>query len=232
MKDINKYIKQKNIMVLAAGFRCYTGMLKKRAGIINKSLPFDTGFFSPTSVVNVLTQPDIKLTPDMFTPCEKIGDRGPRAVRISFNRTTYDHVDRHFEQFKTNKISVNHMIDTQGGYYMLCEPYQVVLAHWVRAGQQKIERESSLKQQCTMYNRRIDRMMNSIDQSDHVIVFYFKTHKNRMDINGQSIDLTDFSSAENTLRKLHPRVTIVLLDGIDGDDAKVETMRRSVFNIQ
>ena len=61
-KDLSLMNKRGDVAIIPIGFRCYTKeLISQRLGISQPSMPFDNGFFPPSSVESILRNPKVKL---------------------------------------------------------------------------------------------------------------------------------------------------------------------------
>ncbi len=202
------------LVIIPIGFRCYTKRyIKKYLDIsLKKSLPFDTGFFSPLSVARVLHTRQIGMSNSNHTVCiknEKYFD-ATYGYGIKFNKSTYEEINSIVADRDTKDI--NKYVDSTFGYYTLDMENEFVLAHYnwhVFAKKDKskgvYDPILNIKNINNILNRRIERMLNKCNTAEYIFFVFGETQEYKyMMIDDCHFDLNDLSPVENAAKELFP----------------------------
>lgn len=200
---------ERKLAVVPIGFRCHTAMeLKKRFGIQQPSLPFDSGFFPPQAIARVLKNPRVALkyqdggsTHGVCLKREAYIDP-VHGLGIKFETKTYDYIDSSVKSLRGSDI--NQYLDTTFGYYTLDKKFDFVLAHynWHPLATRKnalriFDPEVNLEYINNLLNKRIERMLEICHAAEHVVFVYFENQGyNHMQIDDRFYSLFDFSDLE------------------------------------
>lgn len=185
-KKLKDMVSSGELAIIPVGFRCYTKMgIKNKFKIIQPSLPFDSGFFPPCSIINILNNPVIHLSLDegeiknhtvckKNEPCEIYGKKG-----IKFTTSSYKEIDSLAVSPDYSKI--NTLLDSTFGYYTLDINNNFVLAHynWHKFSNDSKSKgvhdpKINLKKTSEMLNRRLGKMFSLIDNSKYTFFIYFE----------------------------------------------------------
>ena len=168
-----------NESYIACGFRCYCKkQIKKNLKIKQPSLPFDSGFFSPNSIINFLEKDEVDINIKNTTPCTKTEDFYHNDILgINFESSTYNKINNFI---KKNGYSNNYLDNTRG-YYTLCKDYGFILAHYnwhassrPRLNKGVVDPEENLKKINPILTRRKQRLLDLINTSDKINLCFYE----------------------------------------------------------
>lgn len=213
-KKVQSLIDEQELLIVPVGFRCYTKMnIKSNLGIQLESYPFDSGFFPPSSVISLLSNPEVNLSmedSESHTVCRKIEYfQHPRHGRgIVFETSNYSEINVTVENVDKKKL--NQFLDSTYGYYTLDKTHQYVLAHynWHEKADPKKSKgvtdpKQNLKVINEMMNRRIERLLQNCKKYKNVVFVYEETQKYKhMTIDSTVHDLVDFAKMEPFLKTI------------------------------
>ena len=184
--------KQEQIHI-PCGFRCGT---KARYQIKQPSLPFDSGFFNPESIIRFLNAEKIEINMENASPCIKTPDYIENNIfGIKFEESNYKFINNYI---KKNGYD-NRYLDGTNGYYTLCKEYGFVLAHYnwhVTSDIKKNKGITNPKENINIINniftRRKHRILEWIDNAKEINL-YFHDHQTHifMRVNENKYDLRD-----------------------------------------
>lgn len=216
-KKLKDMVNSGELAIIPVGFRCYTKMgIKNKFKITQPSLPFDSGFFPPSSIINILNNPVIHLSLDeggiknhtvciKNEPYEIYGKKG-----IKFTTSSYKEIDSLAASPDCSKI--NKYLDSTFGYYTLDLNNDFVLAHY---NWHKFSNDSksngvhdpkiNLKEVSEMLNRRLDKMFSLIENSKYTFFIYDESQGYEfMLIDDKYYDLKNFEELKKILTKKFP----------------------------
>lgn len=168
---LRKLLASGELVIVPIGFRCYTkGKIKEYLDIeFKKSYPFDSGFFPPLSVANLLINKKINLNNSRVKTNHLVcikheNHEDPTLGRgIKFIKSTYEEINLTVKNREMPDI--NKYLDSTFGYYTLDTENQFILAHYnwhVYANRDKPGRVydpiGNIKNISNTINRRLDRM--------------------------------------------------------------------------
>jgi hypothetical protein len=190
--------KQERIHI-PCGFRCST---KARFRITQASLPFDSGFFSPESIIRFLNAEKIEINMENTTPCIKTEKYMENNIAgIKFEESNYDHIN-----MIINKRGYdNNYLDITRGYYTLCKDYGFVLAHYNWHALSDTEKNKGITEPEENINiinntltKRKHRLLEWIDNAKEINLYFHsqaslfhETHPMFMRVNKNKYDLCD-----------------------------------------
>jgi hypothetical protein len=201
----NQLVAIGQIAVIPIGFRCYTTQkLKKEMGLNQASLPFDSGFFPPSSVLSIFVNPKVEMDysdPNSHAVCVKIEKSNSKTygLGITFESSSYDEIN----SIVTNRTipKMNKYLDSTFGYYTLDKNHNFVLAHYnwhefadIDQSNRVCEPSQNIQLINNMLNKRIERMLGLCDTCEHI---FFVTHEsqsyNHMKIDEKYHSLNNYS---------------------------------------
>ncbi|WP_144727109.1 hypothetical protein [Cobetia crustatorum] len=210
--QLHELIASGRLAVVPIGFRCFTKIsLREDFGIDQPSLPFDSGFFSPQSVINILQEGRVNLRYDGETinhaVCIKTEGTGQEGNFISFEESSYDFINekvKNHEALKNNKY-----LDTSRGYYTLDKDHGYVLAHynWHSLASHErskgiVDPEVNLKNINDILNKRLNRMNDLCHQAEQVLFVYCNTQDfSYLEIGDDRFNLEDMERLSIFLRE-------------------------------
>ena len=156
---------------IACGYRCST---KFKMTCKKASLPFDSGFFTPSSIRNFLDCEKIVINEQNTCPCIKYGDQ-KSSEEIKFVESSYEEIDQYIEKYGYS----NEHLDSTGGYYTLCKDLGCVFAHynWHKSSNRAIKVPTeNLKILEDTLNRRKARLIDLINNSNTIHIHYFTNY--------------------------------------------------------
>lgn len=195
-RKLQKLVESGLVAIIPIGFRCYTkNKVRQKLKISQKSLPFDSGFFPPSSIVSVLKNPTVKLDcNDCHTVVKKLEPYFENDQKyIKFLRSTYEEIDsivinKHVED-------INKHLDSTLGYYTLVEDHDFVLAHYnwhkfsdISNNKGVTEPEINIRNINEIFTGRISRMFEICSRAESIVLIYTE----EQDLNGMMIDEDTF----------------------------------------
>jgi hypothetical protein len=210
--------------IIPIGFRCLTAeYLRHAVGVAQYTLPFDVGFFPPTSVASILDFPQVSLCfqdRSSFDICRKHENRKHpiHGDGIWFRRSSKEEIDSIVRG--KDKSAINQYLDSTFGYYTLDNRHNYVLAHYnwhTYADNRKsggcTDMPTNLQNASNILNRRIDRMMKLCHASKIAIfIFYNPQNYRHMRIDEEICDLTDLSAIKEAAQAIFKSKAHVVTD--------------------
>jgi hypothetical protein len=212
------------LVIIPIGFRCHTkGFIFNKLGVKPQaSLPFDSGFFSPNAVASVLNYHKVELSFDGVGEnhfvCVKTenNDDEQYGLGIKFETSTYEDINA--VATSRNVPGINKYLDSTFGFYTLDVKHQFVLAHYnwhPLSSDEKskgiVDPAENLQIINSMMDRRIQRMMELIENAKHVF-FVFGENQNYsyLQIDDSVCHLDDFDRLHTVcVQKFGDKFTIV-----------------------
>ena len=207
---LKKRVKTGEIVIIPAGFRCWTkGHIYNNLRVKQPSLPFDTGFFTPSAIASILKNPRINLEYDdnnsTHFVCIKSEGYEDSAVGygIKFERASYSEINS--LAISRDMGDINRYLDDTFGYYTLDVKHNFVLAHynWHKfSNNDKSNRihdpKINLERINEILNRRIQRMFKMCKSASYIffIVGEFQEYQYMM-IDDKYYDLNCFKEIIN-----------------------------------
>lgn len=230
---LRSMLKQGKLAIIPAGFRCFTkGIIREKLKYSQPSLPFDVGFFPPSSIESILKNPVISLEHDEhpvnYSVCIKYeNDRDSElGLGIKFVTSSYEEIDA--VAAVTKNPQLNRYLDAAYAYYTLDRTHNYVLAHYnwhqFACGENKdisTDHAVNIAAINKTLNRRIYRMQYRWRMAKNVILVAAETQSyNYMKIDDTAYDLRDFSSLLETAQaRLSARVFVVNVNDINGPES-------------
>lgn len=221
--ELEKLIRSGDVAIIPIGFRCFTTrMIKKKLGIEQASLPFDSGFFSPYSVASILEHPLVNMSLEGehkdHSVCIKNenNEDAKHGLGVKFNSSSYDEIDSIVTGKDTPEI--NKYLDSTFGYYTLNQEHKFVLAHYnwhSLADESKsngvVNPQQNLATINDIMNRRISRMMDMIERAKHVFFIFGESQNyDYLQIDNSYFQLNDFERLQAVCsEKFGDKVTII-----------------------
>lgn len=202
---LQKLVREGKVAIIPIGFRCFTKVeISNLLEISQPSLPFDSGFFPPYSVANVINNPLIKmdfLNKESQTVCIKyeaykdpvLGDG------IKFQKSSYDEIDSLV--VSKDMKDINMYVDSTFGYYTLDLKHNFVLAHynWHKFSDPNKSRGCTdplvnLQNINNILNNRIRRMFDLCEVAENIFfIYHMAGNYNHMSIDDKHFDLQDLT---------------------------------------
>lgn len=218
---IRRIIASGRVVIAPSGFRCFTKEhLYPALGISQPSLPFDSGFFPPQAIADIIKEHEINLSAndaETNTACIKYeGYNDPiHGYGIKFEKSTYVTIDG-LAKYKNQK-DINKLLDSTYGYYTLDVKNSYVLAHynWHRFAFPEKSPVPSLASNISevngIMNRRIQRLFESCKNAQLIIFIYHETQGYKfMAIDDEYFDLVDLTPIRSALKSKFNAKVIVL----------------------
>lgn len=219
---LRKLIESGEVAIIPVGFRCFTKEhLYPKLGISQPSLPFDSGFFSPYSVGEILRKQRINLKfndPSSQTVCIKTEHYTDNklGLGVKFETSTYDEINR-LAMDKDQK-DINKYLDSTFGYYTLDIDNHYVLAHynWHMFADKSyskgcVEPEHNLVKINELMNRRVQRLVRMCNNAKIVFFVYDETQGyNFIAIDGSYFDLRDLEPIETVVRDKFKAKSVII----------------------
>lgn len=221
---LQELVSSGDIAIIPIGFRCYTKtIIREKLGLkLQASLPFDSGFFSPSAVASVLAKPKIELSfgggDENHAVCIKTEKNNDNeyGLGIKFESSTYEHIN----SIATSRSvpNINKYLDSTFGFYTLDIKHKFVLAHYnwhPLASEEKskgvVEPKENLQTINLIMERRIERMMQMIDKAKHVFFVFGENQKYKyIQIDSVFYDVNNFEELHSVCTtKFGDKFTIV-----------------------
>lgn len=221
---LNKLVKDGSVAIIPIGFRCHTKKkISELLGIAQPSLPFDSGFFPPFAVANVINDPLISMNfsdRKSQTVCIKYENHNDSALGlgVKFQKSTYDEINS--LATSKNLKDINMYLDSTFGYYTLDLKHKFVLAHynWHKFSDPEKSKcctdpELNLNNINAVLNKRIERMFNMCLNAKHVFfIFQRSGGYNYMCIDDNFFDLHDLDCIKLAVKKRFKAQSFVITD--------------------
>lgn len=213
--ELRRLIATEELAIIPCGLRCFTaGQIGKHLGIKQPSLPFNSGFFSPSSVANVIKNREIRLSyPDKDIKTHNVCIKEENSLDevhglgIKFTSSTYNEIN----DLASSKeaMGINKLLDSTFAYYTLDMKNGYVLAHYnwhVFASKEKSNGIYDVAENIQLINetmnRRIERMFKLCDSAKNVLfVFYNGQNYNYMKVDDTFYFLNDFTYLNKVLKE-------------------------------
>ncbi len=181
---LNGLVKAGDVAIIPVGFRCFTKMkIRDQFGVVQGSLPFDSGFFPPSSVVSVFENPIVDLffedegtTHFVCQKQERFRDDNLN-LGIAFSKSSYEEIDSTVRASEGKDVT--RYLDNTFGYYTLDASHNFVLAHynWHPLADPIKSKgitnpEENLKAISAMMNKRIARMIKACETAKYIFFIY------------------------------------------------------------
>ena len=180
-EKVQTMVKSGALAIIPAGFRCHTRMnLAKALGLSQVSLPFDSGFFPPSSIASVLKTRQVALKfPDPNRSTHQVcikndNERRDNRRGINFRTSSYEEINSLVRD--RNQPNINSLLDATFGYYTLDKANGFVLAHynWHQFAGEKLSKgvrqpELNIPNINQTLNNRIERMFDMCDRAQKII---------------------------------------------------------------
>lgn len=219
---LNKLMNSGQVAIIPVGFRCFTkGRLYSKLGIVQASLPFDNGFFTPHAVSEILRNQRIDLNfndKSSQTVCIK-NERyldNKFGIGIKFETSTYDSINDLAKS--KNQKDINKYLDSTFGYYTLDKKYDYVLAHYnwhefadIKHLNGQTDPEYNLLKISGLMNRRIQRLVKICEKAKIIFFVYDETQGyNYMAINDTYYSLKNLDSIKAAAKDKFNAKSIVI----------------------
>ena len=165
------------VLYIPCGFRCFTkDVIKERFGIQQPSLPFDSGYFSSSSIIKFMESGKFEINLNNTNPCIKKENLIKDSLRgIDFKEVSYDFIN---EFIKKNGYN-NSYLDATKGYYTLVKEFGFVLAHynWHSSANERITNpKENIEIVNEILNRRKARLFDLINASSEINLCLYLIH--------------------------------------------------------
>lgn len=187
----------REILHIPCGFRCHTKReMRKKLNIKQASLPFDSGFFTPSSIIKFMEDNVLEINLENTNPCIKtrnfIKDKGNKILSsdLKFEETNYNLINKFIE----DNGYENSYLDSTKGYYTLIKKYGFVLAHynWHPISNRKITNpEENIEIINETFNRRKTRLLELIDNSSQINLYLYQVGTLFVQINNTTCNIKD-----------------------------------------
>jgi hypothetical protein len=205
-----------DLVIVPIGFRCYTkAKIEEHLGVkFKKSYPFDSGFFPPLSVANVLMNKKVDLTNGQYKPSHVVcikhenHEDSTFGLGIKFIKSTYAQIN---STVKSREMpGINKYLDSTFGYYTLDIKNQFILAHYnwhVFAYKDRPDRGydpiANISNINNTLNRRLDRMLRECNNAKYILFIFEETQGYHfMMIDECFHDLHDLNSVEKATKEV------------------------------
>lgn len=238
-QKLQKLVDIGEIAIIPIGFRCFTsGLINKKLGVSQTSMPFNSGFFSPHSIVQVFSNPEFKLEyQDKGTThrvCMKIENHldPTHGKGIKFQLSSYDEINSIVTE--KNIEGINKFLDSTLGYYTLDLSHKVIFAHynWHKFANYShskgiIDPNKNLQILNDTMNRRITRMLETCDEAKHIFFISGETQGyNYIQIDKSFYFLNDFHELNKILTtKYGTKFSIININNIVGPEDLINLYR-------
>ena len=162
------------ILHIPCGFRCFTQVrMKHKFGIQQASLPFDSGFFSGSSIIKFMESDKFEINLNNTNPCIKTENYiKDNKKGVKFKEVDYNLINQFI---KKNRYDDSYL-DTTKGYYTLCKEFGWVLAHynWHPSSKRVITNpDKNIPIINKTLNRRRTRLCELINLSSEINLYFF-----------------------------------------------------------
>lgn len=238
-KELAQLVESGELAIIPVGFRCETKIqLSKKLGIDQPSLPFDSGFFPPASVVSIFKNPKIDLSFESnnvnHAVCIKHeGFNNPTyGSGIKFKTSTYDGINKRV--ILRGDKPKNNFLDSTGGYYTFDMTHNFVLAHynWHEAADPAksggiVDPRVNLKNINNILNGRIDRMFEMCSAAKQILFVQGEFQEfNHMMVDDDAYDLNEMSVIQETVTELFGAKSLVVrFSEIDSAEKALELLK-------
>ena len=201
------------LAIISAGFRCHTKIqLSEMLGIKQPSLPFDSGFFPPQSIANLLRNREVNLQfASAGLPTHHVCTKHTGVTRgdkkgIDFRTSSYDHINQAIHA--VDQDDLNTYLDATKGYYTLDTVNRFVLAHynWHDFASESLSKgitrpEENIPKINTTLNPRITRMFDMCARAKNILFVLGEFQNlNFMSIDDEVHDLTDMEPIKSAAK--------------------------------
>ena len=197
----------REISNIACGFRCFTKRKMEKILKIKKqaSLPFDSGFFTPLSIIKFM-EDNVEINLKNTNPCIKTENFiKDKKNGIKFEETNYDLIN----EFIKENGHHNSYLDSTKGYYTLVKKYGFVLAHynWHPSANSVHSKnitnpEENIPIINKILNRRKTRLLELMNNSSQINLYFDDYGYSFMQINNLTYNMKDdFLLLENYFKK-------------------------------
>ncbi len=210
--QLKKLVEAGEVAIIPIGFRCFTaGSIRDKLGISQANLPFSSGFFSPSSVASLLSNPKVQLNYNdagmTHRVCRKRGRNiDPKhGYGIKFESSTYDEINSITTDKDIDRL--HEYIDSSFAYYTLDLKHKFILAHFnwhkfadVSKSKGITDPNINLQNTNDILNKRIKRMIDICNKAKHVFfIFEENQNYNYIQIDKDFYSLNDFSQLEKVM---------------------------------
>nr|WP_321466841.1 hypothetical protein [uncultured Desulfobulbus sp.] len=210
------------VAIIPAGFRCFTKRnLYSKLGIIQASLPFDNGFFTPHSIGKILKNQNIDLKyNDKSTQTACIKNENYTDIKyglgIKFETSTYEEINN-LAKSKTQK-DIKKYLDSTFGYYTLDMNHGYVLAHYnwhkfadIATSKGHTDPEYNLIKISELLNMRIERLVNICRKAKIIFFVYDESQGyNFMCIDDSYFSLSDLEPIKSAANDMFNGRSIII----------------------
>lgn len=237
---MNKFSKFDQILVnscfIPIGYRCWTKNPLKKYNLVSQSLPFDAGFFSPQSIVNILQTNDMSLLlkknndpknfcfvkKEYFTDGRYLTKKDDKKVVFEKDGECFVSISEETIDEDFGKTTGNQILDAKGGFFTLHKKHYYILAHflWHRSSvHYKNDFRNEINSISEMFKRRLQRLRNLCDSHRHKFFIYYQQQPyNSVIINNKSFDLTNINLIKNQLNKSFGKNTLLCFSNFKNEN--------------
>lgn len=219
---VQKMVQSGALAIVPVGFRCYTRKkIAQSLGLTQPSLPFDSGFFPPTSIARLLKTRQVAMQfPDPNETTHQVCTKHENQRRddrhgIDFRTSSYEEINSLAKD--RNQPKINNLLDATFGYYTLDKANGFVLAHfnWHQFADEEISKgvrqpELNIPNINKILNSRIKRMFDMCDHA-HTILFVVDRPPSCefMAIDDDVYDITDIEPIRDAVAQIFGERAIV-----------------------
>lgn len=212
----------KELAIVPIGFRCSTkNRIRDLLGVVQASLPFDNGFFSPTSVANILKRGKMELVHGDFDTnyaiCIKQDNHYDSAYNdgIKFSKSSYEEVDS--LTLSPDMEGIGRYLDSTFGYYTLGLESSFILAHYnwhefakTLDAERKYNPSENIENINCIFSRRMKRMFDACRNAKYILFIFDEVqHYNYMMIDEKRFDLNDLGVVDDVVKKVFTPLSFV-----------------------
>lgn len=207
----------RKILNIPCGIRCYTKKeMERQLKILSQaSLPFDSGFFTPSSIIKFMEDNVLEINLENTNPCIKTENFiKDKKNGIKFEETNYNLINKFIEDNGYD----NSYLDSTKGYYTLIKKYGFVLAHYnwhPISNREIINPKKNIEIINETFNRRKKRLLELIDNSSEINLHLYGQGNLFIQINNLNYNIKDdFLLLENYFINRFPnkKIKTIYLD--------------------
>jgi len=218
-KKLKNMFERGEIAIIPIGFRCFTKIdICSTLEISQPTLPFDNGFFPPSSISSILQNPTINLTDSNHSVCMKYENHYDTnlGLGIKFKTSTYNEINTLATH--TDIEGIKQYLDGTFGYYTLDPQHNYILAHYnwhPFASQSHTDRiynpKHNIKQINTLLNTRIQTMFHICNHAKYIF-FVFGEYQDYhyMSIDTMQFDLHNYQEIQTVAKEIFSAKSFVL----------------------
>jgi hypothetical protein len=224
--ELQRLVSEGRVAIIPVGLRCHTkGTIKRKLGIAQASLPFDSGFFSPYSVASVINNPIVEFdfeNTESYSICIKYEryKHSKHGLGLRFRTASLQDIDSAVSNIlnSSSTADITEYLDSTFGYYTLNTAHQFVLAHYNWHELAKPEKsggctdpKTNLNKINEILNRRIERMFDMCENAEFVFFLFQRSGRyNYIMIDESAYSLHDLNIIQESAAKRFDSTTFAL----------------------